>query len=301
MLGRRLRLSSFLLCISLLVLNAAVPYAAAKKRSARDTSVKGSIRFELYRGYLMVATGSIGPLKGLHLVVDTGTSTTVLDSSIANKLQLGGQPEEVNILFFDGAVLAMHTWAPSIELGSLRVFHRPVLVRDLSTLSDGLLVHIDGIVGLDVLGQSPFEVDYRNRRIHFGHLPHLPISIPLSKEQGLAMVDVEMNHSTAHLIFDTGTPSLEIFRSKLPKIAASLMGRNRRRPAGADRDLKAVKVSLPAIHLGEAAFSLQQAVILENRDEGGRDFDGVLSPAALRLEAFTVDLERGALELRLGM
>ena len=40
---------------------------------------------------------------------------------------------------------------------------------------------------------------------------------------------------------------------------------------------------------------------MEELDEGGRDFDGLLSPAALGIDAFAVDLERGALELRLGM
>jgi hypothetical protein len=298
--GRRLTLVR-LIFVLIIISTVAVPFATAKERTTRDTSIKGSIRFELYGGYLMVASGSVGSIKGLHFLIDTGTSTTLLDSSIAQKLGLEGMPEDVDIVFFDGAVEAVHTWAPSIELGPLRVFHRPVLVRDLSTLSDSLLVHLDGIVGLDVLGQSPFEVDYRNRRIHFGHIPHLPIAIPLSTEQGLAIVDVEVNHATAHLLFDTGTPSLLIFRSKLPNFLLNLKEHRRKHDNKLKQNPQPERVSLPAFRLGEAEFPWQQAIVSESRDECGLDFDGVLSPAALRIDAFSVDLERGALELRVGM
>lgn len=298
--GRRLTLV-WLIPVAILISAFTAPSATAKESTARNASIKGSVRFELYGGYLMVAAGSVGPIKNLHFLIDTGTNTTLLDSSIAQKLGLEGMREDVNILFFDGAVEAVHTWAPSIELGPLRVFHRPVLVRDLSTLSNGLLVQIDGIIGLDVLGQSPFEVDYRTRRIHFGHLPHLPISIPLSKEQGLAVVNVEVNHATAHLLLDTGTPSLLIFRSKLPNLLASLKEHKRKHVTAVKQSPQPEKVSLPAVRLGEAEFAWQQAIVSESRDECGLNFDGVLSPAALRIDAFAVDLERGELELRIGM
>lgn len=297
MLGRRLILF-WLICAAILISTFAAPFATAKEKNSRESPIRGTIRFELYGGYLMVASGSVGPVKNLHFLIDTGTSTTLLDSSIAQKLRLEGLPEDVNIVFFNGAVEAVHTWAPSIELGPLRVFHRPVLIRDLSTLSDGLLVHIDGIVGLDVLGQSPFEVDYRYRRIHFGRLPHLPISIPLSKEQGLAMVDVEVNHARAHLLFDTGTPSLLIFRSKLPHLLTSLKEHGRSHAKTQKQNLRPEKVSLPAVRLGEAEFGWQPAIVSDGSE---LDFDGVLSPVALRIDAFELDLDRGELELRIGM
>jgi len=297
--GQRLNLIRWLNCISILFLLAAAAPSVPAKAKTPQNRIKGSIRFELYRGYLMVTTGSVGPLKGLHFLLDTGTSTTLLDERVARKLELDGLPEEVNVVFFKGAVRAVHSWAPSIEIGPLRVFHRPVLINDLSALDDALPVHIDGIIGLDVLGQTPFEVDYRNRRIHFGPLPHLPVSIPLTREQGLAMVDVQVNHATAHLIFDTGTPSLLIFRSKLSKIFAGLKMPKGSRGAGAQS--QAGNLSFPNIQLGDAEFVQQRAILAESRDEYGRDFDGVLSPAALRIDAFAVDLDTGQLELRMGL
>jgi Predicted aspartyl protease len=259
------------------------------------------VRFDLYRGYLMVVKGSAGPLKGLHFLLDTGTSTTLLDSRIARKLKIEGAAEDVNMIFANGQVRSTRAIVPTIELGPIHQNHLPVLVQDLSIFSSALPVRIDAVVGLDILSQSPFEVDYRSSRIHFGPLPSLPISIPLRIEDGLAMVNVEVNHATAHLIFDTGTPSLLIFGARVPKVLAGLKQHKAQYDVRSGKGATHSEVRLPSMHIGEVEFFKQQAVLMEDRDEGGRDFDGVLGPAALGIDAFAVDLDRGALELRLGM
>jgi predicted aspartyl protease len=295
--GRRLRFLGLLFAVSI----TALPFAQGKEQPGQTPFITGMVRFDLYRGYLMVARGSVGPLKGLHFLLDTGSSTTLLDPRIAGKLNLEGVPEDINMIFVDGEVQGMHSQAPSIELGPIRQNNVPVLVEDLSVFGEALPVRIDAVIGLDLLGQSPFEVDYRSCRIHFGSLPHLPISIPLSMEQGLAMVNVGVNHATAHLIFDTGTPSMLIFGSRIPRAIAGLKVRGLHRDANLRGSVGRKEVHLPSIQLGQAEFFRKQAILVENRDEGGRDFDGVLSPVALGIDAFAVDLHRGALELRLGM
>jgi hypothetical protein len=115
------------------------------------------------------------------------------------------------------------------------------------------------------------------------------------------MVDAEVNHTTAHLIIDTGTPALLIFAARIPKAIAGIKSHKPRRDANSFSGVERKEVHLSKFQLGEAEFTRQQAFVMEDRDEGGRDFDGLLSPAALGINAFTVDLERGALELRLGM
>lgn len=297
MLGRYLRHLGLYLFLSLVALF----NASAKDRPGSIRTANGVVRFDLYRGYLMVARGSVGSLKGLNFLIDTGTSTTLIDARIAGKLMLNGDPEEVNIIFFKGGVQATHAHAPSIELGPIRKDHVPVLVQDLSMFEDALPVRIDAVVGLDVLGASPFEVDYRHHRIYFGELPHLPISIPLSVEDGLALVDAEVNHTPAHLIIDTGTPALLIFAARIPKAIAGLKVRRSRNVVNGGDSADRRVVHLPHLQLGRTEFARQQALVMEDGDEGGRDFDGLLSPAALGIDAFAVDLDRGALELRIGM
>jgi len=297
MLGRYLRLVGLYLFFSI----AALLSATAKERPNQVIPVKGMVRFELYRGYLMVAKGSVGPLKELHFLLDTGTSTTLLDPRIARTLKVEGAPEQVNVMFFERGERASRARMPSIEIGPIRQNHVPVLVEDLSVFGDALPVHIDAVIGLDVLGGSRFEVDYRHRRIYFGQRSHLPVSIPLSMEDGLAMVNVQVNHTTAHMLLDTGTPSMLIFGAKIPKAIAGLKVRRPQSGAGIQSRGERREVHLPNLQLGEAEFTRQHAIVMENRDEGGRDFDGLLSPAALGIDAFAIDLEQGALELRLGM
>src|SRR5215472_17814717 len=51
-------------------------------------SERKDIPFELQNGYLIVVRGSIGKLKNLSFVVDTGSSRTIVDERIARKLHL---------------------------------------------------------------------------------------------------------------------------------------------------------------------------------------------------------------------
>ena len=295
--GRYLRLISFYLLFSI----AAYHTATAKERPHQLKPVNGMVHFDLYRGYLMVTRGAVGPLKGLHFLIDTGTSTTLLDRRIARMLNLKGAPEKVNILFFKGGERAMLAHAPSIELGPVKQNHVPVMVVDLSIFGDALPVGIDAVIGLDIMGASPFEVDFQNCRIHFGQLPHLPVSIPLVMEDGLAMVNVQMNHTNALLLLDSGTPSMMIFSARIPKAIAGLKAHRSHNDDKTDGNMESKEVHLPRLKLGQTEFIRLRAIVIDDRDEAGRDFDGILNPAALGIDAFGVDLERGVLELRLGM
>ena len=48
------------------------------------------VPFKLCRGYAIVVRGSVGNLKNLNFLVDTGAVPSVLDERIAQKLHLTG-------------------------------------------------------------------------------------------------------------------------------------------------------------------------------------------------------------------
>src|ERR1700685_103770 len=77
--------------------------------------MEGTIHFDLYRGYLIVAQGSAGPLKGLSFLLDTGANPTVLDPWIARKLHLQRFPSDVAVL--GGSVQAERTVVPNLNFG----------------------------------------------------------------------------------------------------------------------------------------------------------------------------------------
>ena len=133
-----------------------------------------SVSFTLYNDYLIVVRGSAGPLKGLNFLIDTGTSPSILDQRLAQRLRLTPTPAVIEAV--GGNVQGSMATAPSLQFGPLRRENLPILIRDLSTLQ--LPIQLDGIVGLDVLGQNTFVIDYASRRISFDPSPSLPASTP---------------------------------------------------------------------------------------------------------------------------
>ena len=180
-------------------------------------AVQGTIRFELYQGYLIVAHGSVGPYKNLNFLVDTGATSTVVDPRIAQKLHLQVTPASVVVL--DGKVNGWEAVVPDVQIGPVHKTGLRGIVEDLSFLEKALPLRIDAIIGLDVLAQSPFLIDYAAHTIHFGTLPRLQTSLPLQSDGNLATVEVQVNHAPVRLLLDTGASALVLFESAFSEAA----------------------------------------------------------------------------------
>jgi predicted aspartyl protease len=276
-----------LFCISLLTV-----LLVAGEPPAKGYTDGQTVRFDLYRDYLIVAKGSAGPLKGLHFLVDTGASPTVLDRPLAQKLQLEEIPASIAVV--EGSVHAGQATLPSLQFGPMRRDNLNVLIEDLSFFQKALPVHIDAVVGLDVLGQSAFEIDYIAREIRFGSFPPLANSLPLQLKAGLPIVGAEMNHLSVHLLVDTGASSLILFEPSTPR-PASPMKISADRSANTIGEFERKQVWLPSLRVGETEFGRKSAFLVRNRGTANQDFDGLMSPVALGITKVAVDLERGIL------
>ncbi|MGC2403292.1 MAG: pepsin/retropepsin-like aspartic protease family protein [Acidobacteriaceae bacterium] len=261
----------------------------AKPALAKHDTEPGTLKFELYRDYLIVARGSVGPLKNLNFLVDTGASPTVLDRSLAQKLNLDEAPANISVL--DGSVRAGQAVAPSLRFGPLQAANQPVLVEDLSFFQKALPLRIDAVIGLDVLGQTPFEIDYRSREIHFGSYPQLKNSLPFEIKAGLPIVNADLNHIPLHLLVDTGASSLILFGPSTPSSvlpmrvsAVNTIGETEKR-----------QVWLQGLRLGETQFGQEPAFMVRSRADGRNEFDGLMSPAALGITKIAMDCEHGKL------
>src|ERR1700677_1040714 len=80
--------------------------------------VRATVSFELYRDYLIVASGKAGKWKGLHLLIDTGATPTVLDRQLAKKLSVEEEPDSITVM--NGRVAAGRATLPSLEFGPMR-------------------------------------------------------------------------------------------------------------------------------------------------------------------------------------
>jgi hypothetical protein len=279
--GRCFGLLLFLTC--LIVWSKFATAGTRKVNSDRPPST--TVNFQLYRDYLIIVQGSVGPLKGLNFLLDTGATPSVMDPWVARKLRLDSTPIGVAVL--KGTAEGGITTLPNLQLGPIRKENLRVLIEDMSFIQKALPSRIDGIVGLDVLGENAFVIDYEARELRFGAAPVMASSMSLQMKQGLAFVDAIVNQETVHLLLDTGAPSLVLFQ-EMPDPVGGI-------PHGGIGAVDRKRERIISFTLGAANFGRKTACIVENHKDTGHDFDGLMSPTALGLTKVAVDLSRGVL------
>jgi predicted aspartyl protease len=238
-----------------------------------------------------VVRGSAGPLKDLNFLLDTGASPTVLDRRLAKKLQLEELPGVLAGL--NGRVAAGRAIAPSLQIGPTRRDNPPVLIEDLSFFDRALPVRIDGVIGLDVVGQTAFEIDYSSRQINFGPISSSKNSLRLWLRGGLPLVDAELNQASVHLLLDTGASSLILFDAKTSTPASPVKISADQRSTNMIGEFERKQVRLRSLRLGQAEFLQEPAFLARTRGDATGDFDGLLSPAALGITKVAIDLDQG--------
>ena len=248
-----------------------------------------SVGFDLYRGYLIVVRGSAGPEKDLNFLLDTGVNYTVLDRRLAQKLRLDERPGV--LAGVNGRVAAGRAIAPSLQIGPTRRDKLSVVVEDLSCFDKALPVRIDAVIGLDLVGQGAFEIDYGSRQINFGPLPFLKNTLHVRMSGGLPLVDAELDETPVQLVLDTGASSLILFE---PRTASQVKISAVQHSAETMGEFQGKPVRLASLRLGQTEFR-REAAFLVPRGGGieDRDFDGLVSPALLGITKVAIDLGQG--------
>jgi hypothetical protein len=75
------------------------------------------------------------------------------------------------------------------------------------------------MVGLDVLRQSNFRIDYREKKLIFGSTSSLPFSAPIHWNENNACIDVEVNGKAASLLLDSGAGDIMLFQQKFAELS----------------------------------------------------------------------------------
>ena len=161
------------------------------------------VPFKLYRGYLIVVRGSIGGLKNLNFLVDTGAVPSVIDARIAHKLHLRGQPGRVDVP--TRTLTTERVIVSDVELGPSHVGELSVIVQDLSFAEEALGTRVDALIGFDVLGQSPFTIDYGSRNLVFGPVDPSFNTVPYFPGLPYAIVALQIQQQKLEILVDTGT------------------------------------------------------------------------------------------------
>jgi predicted aspartyl protease len=194
-----------------LLLLSQIATASARKDSAQK-SANEEVPFELVSGYLVVVDGSIGPLRGLKFVLDTGATHSAVSGKVADQLRL----RRVTGKVFNIDKTVKTEWAaiPEVELGPLRASQIRVMVTDLDYFRS-MGTHVDAVIGLDLLRQRNFSIDFAAKKVRFGQMEAGRHSTGMVSDDISLRVEAEANGRPIHMILDSGAPGPMMYEERL--------------------------------------------------------------------------------------
>jgi hypothetical protein len=260
--------------------------------AGRASTARPALDFKLYRGYLIVVTGSVGGLKNLHFIVDTSTSPSIADCRLVEKL---GIRQHSGIVSVPGEIVgAGRAVLTDVQVGPIAAKSLPVLAVDLSGLGRALGTHIDMLIGFDVLGQSSFTIDYRAKRILFGAPPTLPLAVPMDSGPPLVSVITLLDGRALRLLVNTGFPDIMLEEESGERIQNVKIGQSRLAINAAGGEVVCKRGTVQSVRLGEIDLGGQSVVSVS---QGRKEFDGSL-PITPRFKEVAFDFEHHILGLR---
>jgi aspartyl protease len=249
------------------------------------------IPFKLYRGYAIVVRGSIGRMKNLNFLIDTGAVPSVLDRRIAERLHLTGTAEKLSV--FTQTLDTERVIAPNVQLGPEHVDALSVVVRDLFFANEALGTRVDAMIGFDFLGKGAFTIDYQSKKIVFGPIDPSLIAIPYQARPGFALVEMQVQHQKLLLLVDTGTSDLVFFEGTMRDCPEAVKKVGSRTWSNMGGEIRLQQVQIREAYLGSTPWGSQDVFILP--DTGGSPpagLRGLLGVASLKARRVGFDPER---------
>ena len=255
---------------------------AYQSRSATHTEIP----FKLYGDYMIVVRGSVRGRHKVNLLIDTGSSQSVVDGCLARKLRLARSPRKISV--FGSTVVTEEAALPSLQLGSLQAAPVPVVVRDLSYFRDLFSVQVDVIVGIDILSRGSFTVDYEARKLILGPVERLSNSVPCDPRFPYPTVPLRIGNRRVRVLVDTGAQDLALFESQtrgaLPGV--QVVGQETRTTMRGPVVVK--RAEFHELALGTAHWARREALFVEAPPTL---FDGLLGPRWLGAKRIGFDFE----------
>jgi len=264
--------------------------AVAPPLTANDNSVP----FVLYRGFSIVVRGSIGGIKGLNFIIDTGAVPSVVDNRISRRLGLVGQSDQVSV--FARTVPAQRVVLPYVDVGPVHATGIEALAQDLSFIERSLGVRIDALIGLDVLGTRSFSIDYAGSCLWFDSLPYgTEVWSPIVEGDSFAVIEIELNGIPARLMVDTGVKHLILFESRAPGLFAKNRIQSEKVSSNIGGKVQLKQVRPPLAMMGHIPLAVGSVFLLETPADLSLAIDGLLGVATLKPVRVDFDTERRAI------
>lgn len=268
------------------------------------------VPFTLHSGHLIVVKCSIGGLRDLTAVIDTGATETVLDMEVVRKLSLAVQPDSATFITHQAKVWAVSI--PGLQLGSITATHLEGIATDLSSLTADLGFRPQVLIGMDVLSRASFLIDYPARRLVFSQVAQGPVpqlllgwkpahstalmSSPL-EESGLrfAVIEASVAGKTLRLQVDSGFEGLLLYSDRLPalyrdRMASSASGQSH--IANVAQAFTAQTLDATVVQIGDWRAPRAEISVLDGPVRS-HEFDGLIGTAFLSKTRVAFDFQNG--------
>jgi len=247
-------------------------------------SAAQTVDFKLHRGFLIVVKCSISN-KDLAAVIDTGVTETAIDIKLAKRLRLPTRFDQATFGTRQSQVSAVSI--PELVVGPLRKTMIAGIAIDMSGFEHQLGIHADVIVGMDVLGQSSFLIDYESKKINFGMPPSLKYASPVATVNHLLLVAAEVEKTDLTFQLDTGFNAILVYGNRLPVSTPGSDSRSETILGG-----MTVRLTAHSIKIGDWQGRQIAVAVTDEAPGGEKFFDGLLGPSALGARRFAFDKER---------
>lgn len=253
-------------------------------RTVADPSTKihsgNEMPFRISSGYLIEVEGRIGANTNLKFVLDTGSTTSIVDTHLADKLQL--QRHHTESLNFNRMLAWGVATVPEIQFGPIKVQNSQVFVGRLGEYSE-FTKKVDAIIGLDLLKQSNFSIDYDVKKVIFHPRSQYEDTHTSSEPASECVVlESQVQGQVVRLIVDTGFSGLLLYRERILKRIPKLrLAGNSKLVLVGDR-LKATRVLIPDVVLGSKNEELSVLLVDAPPEYTLPGIDGIVGLTALR-------------------
>jgi hypothetical protein len=271
------------------------PGFAEEGHHGRDNRAPQVLPLRILRNFVVLAEGQFGAAgEPQSFLLDTGTAPSIVDPRIIRKLGLATTVSEMTVI---GKVIPTQTAIlPEVDLGPIRALSLPVQVQDLSQFKHDFGIAIVGILGLDVLAQSNFRLDYEKKQLVFGEASSEGIPIPFDARHGLPIATVRLEGQPARMLIDTGSDRVAVFGGNFKDTGGLALRRTSQKGSSVVDEAVGVEVFFaPDIVLDQQHFTVERAYFLPG--SASASFDGLLGVRALGFRALTYDRTRGAIYL----
>jgi predicted aspartyl protease len=240
--------------------------------------------FELNSGFLVVVPGELEDLNGLRFIVDTGSTHTVIDRAIADRLHLHLQQRSRELWSVIGFIPMECAEVTGLRVGPIRLNRTQVLVTSLASYSE-VAKNVDGIIGLDVLSRSnQLTIDYEKGTVSFQSIgDEADRPVPNILQMAIVIQGVPMR-----VVVDSGFQGILLYtdrlRNHLPRL--HMDGKPKRVDIG---QTHAIEVRLPGVQIAGPARVVAVWLLDSPHTDLTPEIDGILGLACLHARQVEFD------------